>query len=147
MKISSSSAWPKSGISDFLSGATMPIRIAVQDDDYPLICSVWYHFDHDRDVIICVSHQSSYLVKLLKKAGRCAFEIAPNEPPYLGVRGKAEVAVLNTDSRQMLEGLINRYLDDTNSELARWLLGRSDDELIIELSPQWITSWDYSARM
>jgi nitroimidazol reductase NimA-like FMN-containing flavoprotein (pyridoxamine 5'-phosphate oxidase superfamily) len=147
MKISSSSAWPKSGIGDFLSSATMPIRIAAQDNGYPLICSVWYHYDSDREVIYCVSHQSSYLVKLLKKVGRCAFEIAPNEPPYLGVRGKAKATVLNTDSHQMLESLINRYLDDTNSELATWLLGRSEEELIIELSPQWITSWDYSARM
>ncbi len=129
MKLAAKSAWSKGDIADFLEGSNIPIRIAVQDKDFPLICSVWFAYDATKEVIYCVSHESSYLVKLLKQAGRCAFEVAPNEPPYLGVRGKANVTVLQDDAGEVLHELINRYLGDTASPLAKWLLGRIDQEL------------------
>ena len=147
MKISTSSAWDQAGIARFLEGTTIPIRIAVQDGDFPLICSVWFRYDAARERILCVSHKASYLVKLLEQVGRCAFEIAPNEPPYRGVRGKAEVSLHANSAESLLHELIERYLDDTDSSLAKWLLGRAEDELVIELEPQWITAWDYSERM
>jgi hypothetical protein len=31
--------------------------------------------------------------------------------------------------------------------LAKWLLDRKDDEYVLELSPSWMTSWDYGHRM
>lgn len=147
MKISASSAWDEQGIASFLEGATIPIRIAVQDGDFPLICSVWFRYDPSRQCIYCVSHKSSYLARLLTEVGRCAFEIAPNEPPYQGVRGKAEVSLHSDSAESMLRELIERYLEDTDSGLAKWLLGRAEDERVIELKPQWITAWDYSNRM
>ncbi len=147
MKISSTSAWDQIGIANFLEAATIPIRIAVQDGDFPLICSVWFRYDRAQQRLFCVSHKASYLVKLLEQVGRCAFEIAPNEPPYRGVRGKAEVSLHANAAESLLRELIERYLDDTDSSLAKWLLGRVEDELVIELNPQWITAWDYSDRM
>lgn len=145
--ISATSSWSSNGIDQFLTESTIPIRIAVQDNDFPLICSVWFAYDPAKEVIYCVSHEKSYLMKLLRKTGRCAFEVAPNEPPYKGVRGKAEVRLLQDDSTELLTSLINRYLGDTSSGLAKWLLSRVSEEVIIEMSPQWITAWDYSARM
>ncbi len=129
----------------FLESSTIPIRISVQDGDYPLICSVWYEC---LDGNLCiVSHKDSRLAQLLQANGRCAFEIAPNDPPYCGVRGKADVTTSNTGAEPILKRVIERYLGNTNQRLADWLLGRVADELVFTLEPTWATSWDYGSRM
>ena len=43
--------------------------------------------------------------------------------------------------------LVERYLGGSGSRLARWLLGRRDEEVGLRITPQWLTSWDFSARM
>ncbi len=143
--ISDKSDWNASQMQSFLEDCRVPVRIAVMDGDYPLICSVW--FEHDAGQIVCVSHKDSKLARLLRKEKRCGFEIAPNEPPYRGVRGKAEVIVQTDAVEARLRRLIDRYLGDTNSSLAKWLLGRVEDELAFCLSPVWVTAWDYGERM
>ena len=45
--------------------------------------------------------------------------------------------------RQMLE----RYLGGTTSKLARWLLSRAEDEVLITIEPLRLFSWDYRERM
>ena len=47
----------------------------------------------------------------------------------------------------MLGRLIDRYLGDRKSRLARWLLGRAEEELAIRIEPRWISAWDYTERM
>lgn len=143
--LSNKSGWNAAQVQRFLERSTIPIRIAVADGDYPLICSVWYEY-LDGDLCI-VSHKGSKLAKLLRQAGRCAFEIAPNEAPYCGVRGKADVTASYDCAESALKRLIQRYLGDSNQGLANWLLGRVDDEIVFTLHPTWATSWDYGGRM
>lgn len=115
------------------------------DGDFPLICSVWFEYEAGR--IVCVSHKDSKLARLLQKEQRCGFEIAPNEPPYRGVRGKANIVVEKEGVESRLTRLIERYLGDTNQSLANWLLSRVVDEYAFILEPAWVTSWDYGNRM
>ncbi|MFT7689166.1 MAG: hypothetical protein ACI9FB_004534, partial [Candidatus Azotimanducaceae bacterium] len=90
---------------------------------------------------------SSQLVKLLSKNAKCAFEVAPNDPPYKGVRGRGEVTLTRDGVDETLHTLISRYLGDSNNSLAKWLLSRAEQEYVLEIKPTWITSWDYGHRM
>ena len=47
----------------------------------------------------------------------------------------------------MLEQLLGRYLGGHDSALAKWLLSRSEDEVLITISPRRWFSWDYRERM
>ncbi|MEA5386726.1 hypothetical protein VB779_06340 [Haloarculaceae archaeon H-GB11] len=47
----------------------------------------------------------------------------------------------------MLESLIVRYLGDTDSSLATWLLEDEREEVRIRIQPEVVYSWDYSDRM
>jgi hypothetical protein len=47
----------------------------------------------------------------------------------------------------VLRRLVERYLGDSETPFARWLLGRSVQEVVLRLGPETISSWDYSARM
>ena len=143
--LSKKSAWEVAAIFDYLETANVPVRVAVLDGDYPLICSLWYEMKDQS--LICVSHKNSTIAKLLQREKRCAFEVASNHPPYKGVRGKADVTVDDEEVESKLRRLIHRYLGSSNHSLAHWLLSRSEDELAFVLEPQWLTSWDYSNRM
>jgi hypothetical protein len=47
----------------------------------------------------------------------------------------------------VLRLLIQRYLGDEESSLARWLLGRRSTEVAIRVEPSHLHSWDYRRRM
>ncbi|MCB1647202.1 MAG: pyridoxamine 5'-phosphate oxidase family protein [Pseudomonadales bacterium] len=147
MKLSKTSAWTQEETSRFLRSAVMPMRIATMADEFPTLCSVWFLFDDESGDLLCVSHKNSQLVTDLQRNNRCAFEIAPNEPPYRGVRGKAVVTLTSEQALETLTNLLRRYLGGTDSHLAKWLLGRIDDEYVLRLTPVRLTSWDYAERM
>ena len=143
--LSKKSAWNKQDLQDFLVSSKIPIRISVLDDEYPLICSVWFEYLDEKLVI--VSHEDSKLAKTLLRQRKCGFEIATNDPPYKGVRGKADVVAEAEGSEDTLRRVIQRYLGGTNQKLASWLLSRVEHEVKFTLHPTWVTSWDYGERM
>ncbi|GAB5450959.1 MAG: hypothetical protein Hals2KO_12870 [Halioglobus sp.] len=146
MNVHSNSAWSREEIFRYLDRATTPLRISCNDDDdYPVICSLW--FVHNDGVLWAASHKSSHIVKALGSSPRIGFEVATNEYPYHGVRGKADVTLLEDRTENVLEKVIDKYLQGSNTQLASWLLSRKDDEYAIRISPVSINSWDYSRRM
>ncbi len=146
LPIRKGSAWDAVRIEQFLVQSSVPARIACNArHGFPLLNSLWYEY---RDASLWfATHRSSTILDHLQRDSRCAFEIAVNEPPYCGVRGQAKAEISREGAEALLERLIDRYLEGTSPELARWLLGRADQEFLIRLRPTWLTSWDYSARM
>ena len=145
MTIEYAGAWQLPRIEAFLAESSFPVRLAcVAADGYPRVVSLWYRYQGGR--LFCVSHQNSSLVKLLKQRPQVGFEIAPNEPPYHGVRGQgvAELSPLTDDT---LQDLLQHYLGGTDSTLGRWLLSRSEEEVLITVEPHRFYSWDYRQRM
>jgi hypothetical protein len=141
-----SGPWSEEEVAEFLSRAAIPIRVAANTPGgFPVIVSLW--FLHEGDELLAAIHRDSRLAKRLGEDSRCGFEIAVNDPPYRGVRGQGEARLERDGARELLERLLVRYLDSTDSSLGRFLLGRADEELVVRLQPSWIASWDYSDRM
>jgi len=124
----------------------MPLRLAcVGEDGFPRVVSVWFGYDGQR--LRCVSHRSSQLIGLLQRCDKVGFEVAPNEPPYYGVRGQG-IAHLDADiDGKVLREMLQRYLGGTRSRLAQWLLSRADEEVLVSIEPLRLFSWDYRQRM
>lgn len=138
--------WSQGDIEDFLEQCHYPVRLAcVGADGYPRVVSVWFHYAGGR--MYCVSHRSSGLIRMLRNSGRVGFEVAPNEPPYRGVRGQGDATVSEEGGGDVLVGLLEHYLGGVDSQLASWLLSRSEDELLITITPTRWFSWDYTERM
>ena len=83
----------------------------------------------------------------LAASPRCAFEIAADRFPYRGVRGRGLARAEPQPPEDILRLLIQRYLRDEESSLARWLLGRRASEVAIRIVPSYLHSWDYTRRM
>ena len=138
--------WKQQQIEDYLSDSRLPVRLGcVGGDGFPRVVSLWYQYREG--ALYCVTHRDSPLVSLLTNEPRVGFEVSPNEPPYLGVRGQGVVEMTPLKQREMLEALLSNYLGGLESKLAQWLLSRSEQEILITIQPRRFFSWDYRARM
>jgi len=140
------SAWNLDEIERYLSTTTVPMRLACNTArGYPLLNSLWYEY---RDGFLCCAmHEDAAVIRHLERDPRCAFEVAPNDPPYCGVRGQGHAELLREGAAETLERLIARYLGDSSPRLAAWLLGRAQEEYLVRIRPEWLTAWDYRSRM
>lgn len=135
-----------SEVDAFLDTAVIPMRLAaVGPTGWPLIVSLW--FLRHGDEILAATRPSSTLVAFLTQEPKCGFEIAGDEPPYKGVRGRAEVIVDDHAGGPVLEMLLTKYLGGTSSPLAKKLMGNAADEVCLRLQPRSIISWDFTRRM
>ena len=117
MKINNGSAWSKDEILNYLNNANTPLRISCNDSDgYPIICSLW--FIHKDGVLWAASHKNAHVVKVLQSTNKIGLEIATNEMPYQGIRGKATVELIDDSAGKVLSQLINKYLGSSNTQLA-----------------------------
>lgn len=138
--------WSEAEVRTFLRDTRIPMRLAANTPSgFPIVLSLW--FLHEGDEILAAVHRDARIATRLEADERCAFEIAPDEPPYRGVRGQAVARLATDGARSLLERLLHRYLGSTESELGDFLLGRADEELVIHLCPTWFGSWDYTDRM
>jgi len=146
LPLCSSSVWTVDEISSYLKVTTIPVRLGCIDQEgFPLVCSLWYLYRDGH--IWCAVHKNSKVSKLLSYNPKCAFEIAPNEAPYRGVRGQGMANLLRDEASNVLPELIDRFMGDKNPTLKKWLLSRVDQEFAIRIDMTWLTSWDFSERM
>lgn len=138
--------WDAAAVAAFLDAECSPLRLAVTwPGGAPLVVSLW--FAHEAGALWCASHRNARLTEALARAPEVGFEVSVNEPPYRGVRGQGRAHLLPEAGAARLEVLLDRYLGDRESNLARWLLSRAEDEVAIRIEPDWLTAWDFSARM
>jgi len=138
--------WSTEQIQRFLQDIRVPVRIATNGAaGHPLLASLW--FVPLGSELWCATQRGASVASLLARDPRCAFEVSVETPPYRGVRGTG-IATLHDDrGEEILSALIERYLGDATSKLARFLLERADQETAISIEPKTLLSWDYKERM
>lgn len=138
--------WELAETEQWLEQCAMPIRLScVGQDGFPRVVSVWFLYRDGE--FLSVSHKNASLVRLLQVSPQVGFEVSPNEPPYHGVRGQGCASLHDQGAGEVLRKVIKRYLGNSNSRLAQWLLSREDEEVLIRVSPQRFFTWDYRDRM
>lgn len=133
-------------IDNYLQESIIPLRLScISTSGWPVVLSLWYLFEDGH--LYCATPQSARVVSYLTNESRCAFEVASDQPPYCGVRGRALATIEQERGLEILERLLTRYLGGTDSSLAQQLLGRSQPEVAIRLSPQSLHTWNFANRM
>ena len=145
LPVTARSAWDAEQIGGYLAAQRTPLRLSVVHRDAPLICSLWYLYEDGR--LWCATQADALVARAVATESACGFEVANNDPPYRGIRGQGRVRLHEQGGLEMLERLVRRYLGATDTGFARWLLNRDDLEVALSIEPDWITAWDYSARM
>jgi nitroimidazol reductase NimA-like FMN-containing flavoprotein (pyridoxamine 5'-phosphate oxidase superfamily) len=130
----------------FMEETVIPLRLAcVTKSGWPVTLSLWYVYLDG--AIYCATQQSARVVRYLENEARCGFEIASDLPPYCGMRGQARAVIEPKKGADVLEILLNRYLDGTENQLAQGLLSKKDKEVAIRIAPVNITTWNFKDRM
>ena len=129
-----------------ISDTKIPIRLAYTNNDgIPSVLSLW--FVQIDEKIYCATQKSAKIVQYLKKNPVCGFEIAADKPPYKGVRGNGSAKIIDNMGKDVLEILMKKYLGEKESGLSKFLKKNSHNEIAIEITPQNLFYYDYSARM
>lgn len=138
--------WSGPEVAAFLRDVVIPLRLAATTPTgWPLVLSLWFVLDGDE--LVCATQRCASIVHVLERNPRCAFEVASEQPPYRGVRGRGPVRVETDGALEALDALIERYLGTTGNSLARWLRSRADTEVCLRITPVELSSWDYTRRM
>ncbi len=144
--LSPQSAWNAARVTEFLHTAQLPLRVATLDrDGFPHITSLWFRYAAGR--IFCCTQQNAVIARHLRYNAQVGFELAVNQPPYHGLSGHGAAVVVTQDAIALLDQLARHYLEDRNPGLRKWLLSRVATEVVIEITPLHITSWDFTRRM
>ena len=137
--------WSDSQLDQFLQSTTVPMRIAANTlSGFPTVTPLWFIWQDQ--CLLAASRPNAGIVKILRRDGRCAFDISVERAPYKGIRGKGLASIVS-DGLPTLKALHDRYLGNESPTFRNWLLERSQDECLIHINPVEITSWDFSRRM
>jgi len=140
--------WDRAGVAAYLADARVPIRLACRTPAGGLwMLSLWYRFDADAERLVCATSANANVVEYLRADDGVAFEVSDNDPPYRGVRGNGRATIGPDEGKAVLRSLLERYLGGTESSLADRLLAPDREEVVIELDPKRVYSWDFSERM
>ena len=138
--------WSTEQIEHFLRESRAPIRLACNGaSGHPVLASLWFVPLDGR--LWCATQRTARVVSHLSRDPRCAFEVSVESPPYRGVRGQGGATLHEGRGEEILRMLIDRYLEDSTSQLARFLLARVEHEIAIAIEPRTLVSWDYQERM
>jgi len=139
------SSLSQSKIDSLVISSKIPIRLScVTSVGWPCVLSLWFVCKDGK--LFCASQNSSKIIQYLEKSKKVAFEIAPDKPPYRGIRGRGIVSLKRDIGKKILEELIERYID-ADSSLSKLLKKNSKNEIAIEITPTKIFTYDYSKRM
>ena len=130
----------------YLAQTRIPIRLScINGSGWPVVLSLWYLYEDGN--LYCATPEKAKVVGYLRAETRCAFEIASDEPPYCGVRGRALATIEPGRGMEILERLLQRYLCGIDNPLAQGLLSRQEPEVAIRLEPQSRYVWNFADRM
>jgi len=138
--------WSVKQIEQFLDESRIPVRLACNGPSgHPMLVSLWFIALDGK--LWCATLNTARVASILTRDPRCAFEVSVERPPYCGVRGPALATLHDDRGEEILRKLIDRYLGNATSRLARFLLARVERETAIAIEPQTLVSWDFRERM
>lgn len=138
--------WTDGELEAFLHESKIPMRIATHRPDGSLwTVALWYRYR--KRCFQCATSADADIIRFLKSDPEVALDVSTNDPPYRGVRGNGTASLSPDRNKTTLIELIERYLGDTESALAKRLLADDRDEIQIEIRPRQLFSWDYTERM
>lgn len=138
--------WSRDQLETFLHEALVPIRLGCHHPEGGLwMLSLWYRYEDG--AFLCATGRDSNVASFLRSDDAVCFELSTNRPPYMGVRGNGTATVEPDEEKALLEGLLDRYLGTTESELGKMLLRTDREEVVIRIEPDRLFTWDFTDQM
>ena len=129
------------------------IQLATIDEDgYPTVHPVWFHYDADSGKIYAGTQKVTKKVQNLKRnPDRVYFSIDDENFPYKGVKGKgfATISEDRDKNLKIVERINLKYLGTLEHPLAKMLMENTKNgtEVVVEITPKFFSAWDFGKAM
>jgi general stress protein 26 len=138
-------------IKDFLTTKVLNVHLGTVDENGDAnIHPAWYYYDAPKEKIYVETSKQSKKIDNLRNKQNIYFCIDDPNIPYKGVRGKGSVKIFEDININVpiVEKMHIRYLGTLEHPISRELIDsvKKGDSIILEISPKYYSSWDYSKR-
>jgi general stress protein 26 len=138
-------------IKNFLGDSKLNIHLGTVDNKGdPNIHPTWYYFDVTNNKFYIETSKSSKKIENLNRNNLVYYCVDDPNPPYKGVRGKGKIKIHEDIDHNMpiAEKIMVRYLGSLEHPMAISLMNsvRRGDLVILEVSPSYYSTWDYSKK-
>jgi nitroimidazol reductase NimA-like FMN-containing flavoprotein (pyridoxamine 5'-phosphate oxidase superfamily) len=121
----------------------------LEPDGFPVIQPVWFLYDADSIKLYVGTQNDSRKVRNIGvNPDRIYFSIDDDTFPYKGVKGRGRAQILQDTGRNvaLIEKINLKYLGTQEHPLAKRLLenARAGIEVVIEISPEFYSAWDFA---
>jgi len=139
----------KSEIDGFLQGGKMILELGTVDKNGdPMIHPVWYYYMNDK--LYIETSKNSQKASNIRRKNTVYFCVDDEHAPYKGVKGRG-IAKLIEDVKEttpIAEKIMIKYTGSLDNDVAKMLMNavKSGLSIILEVTPKYYASWDYSKR-
>jgi len=131
---------------NYLRDIKIPIRIGCIDGNgLPRVVSMWFLYKDG--VLYCATSKFAKIVSWLEVHSKCGFEVAPDNPPYCGVRGTGSVEILDDPDKAMLKEIYLKYCKDTPNQFQNFLFSGGRIEVVLKITIERTMMWNFTRRM
>ncbi len=136
---------------NFLTSGKLNIHLGTVDEKGDAnIHPTWFYYDPSKELIYVETSKQAKKTANLRKSGNVYFCIDEPNPPYKGVRGKGNVKI-HEDIKfnvPIAEKIMVKYLGSVDHPMSLALLDmqRKGQSVILEISPKYYSTWDYSKQ-
>ena len=137
-------------INKFLTHSKLNVHLGtIDDNNYPNVHPTWYYFDSADKKIYVETSKISKKIDNLRKNNNIYFCIDDPNLPYKGVKGRG-ICTIHDDINYNIpiaEKIMTKYLGSIQHPMAQKLMSfvKNGDSVIIEISPKYFSTWDYSS--
>jgi PPOX class probable F420-dependent enzyme len=124
------------------------LQIATIDEQGELnIQPVWFYYDKNREKLVITTSKSAKKTRNLRNKPAVYFSIDDENVPYMGVKGKGFVAIVEDPDRVLPQAdrISMKYLGTLDHPIAKMITDSSKKGgvVVIEISPRFYSTWDY----
>lgn len=135
-------------IDRFLESKLMLQMSTIDELGEPNIQPVWFYYDKNGEKLLVTTSKIARKTKNLRNKPILYFSIDDENFPYKGVKGKGLVTIIEDPNRTVSEGekISMKYLGTLDHPIAKMITesSKNGDNVLIEISPKFFSTWDYS---
>ena len=125
------------------------LQLATLDEQgEPNIQPVWFYYDQNREKLTITTSKSAKKTQNLRNKPAVYFSIDDENLPYRGVKGKGIVTIVEDPDRVVPQAdrISMKYLGTLDHPIAKMITDHSmkGEAVVIEISPKFFSTWDYS---
>jgi len=142
-------AMSKSEIDNFLQNSKLNVQLGTVDKNgEPMVHPVWYYYTDDK--LYIETSKNSQKANNIRKKNTVYFCVDDEQMPYKGTRGKGTAKIIEDVKKTtpIAEKIMIKYTGSLDNPIAKMLMDavKAGLSVILEVTPHYYSTWDFSRR-